>query len=122
MIDSDEIYQFFQEENISTTEGDILLTWTVSPHFPYFEGHFPDNPILPGVALLDLLQVLLKRQFHTLKSVKFTEPIRPLDILTIHAQKLEEKKEKEEESGWTIQFSNQLGRSVCKAIVFCTRP
>ena len=28
-------------------------TWKVPPDLPYFEGHFPNNPILPGVGIID---------------------------------------------------------------------
>ena len=57
---------------------------------PAYAGHFPGQPILPGVVLLDAaLRAMAAqggRQDPTwqLKSVKFHSPVQPGDALTLH--------------------------------------
>lgn len=111
MINPEQVFQFSDTQRTPNSNGDIQITWTVPEHLPYFEGHFPGNPMLPGVALLDLFQVLLRGQFHFIKSVKFTEPIRPLDTLSIYANK------SSENNHWSIQVTNQSNSIVCKATI-----
>ena len=66
------------------------FSWTVPSELPYFEGHFPAAPTLPGVAMVDLTLELIRRQpelaranLVKLRSAKFTAVISPgmeLDI------------------------------------------
>jgi len=57
---------------------------------PAYAGHFPGQPILPGVVLLDAaLHALAARQgmqdtAWQLKSAKFHGPVQPGDALTLH--------------------------------------
>ncbi|MHB0982098.1 MAG: hypothetical protein ACYC02_01805 [Thiobacillus sp.] len=61
---------------------------------PAYAGHFPDQPILPGVVLLDealhALAARLGRQDAAwqLKSVKFHSPVQPGESLTLNAAEL----------------------------------
>ena len=62
---------------------------------PYFEGHFPDNPVMPGVLILEAMaQVATLLAFHsgikaqelrfvTVDMVKFRQPVLPGDQLII---------------------------------------
>jgi 3-hydroxyacyl-[acyl-carrier-protein] dehydratase len=59
---------------------------------PWFSGHFPDEPILPGVALVNIVKEVIDQeaqkkgeqlQFHALKRVKFTQPVRPGEKLSL---------------------------------------
>ncbi len=57
---------------------------------PAYAGHFPGQPILPGVVLLDAaLRILATGQniqvaTGQLKSAKFLSPVQPGEALTLH--------------------------------------
>jgi len=59
---------------------------------PWFSGHFPGEPILPGIALVHIVEQAIiqnalakgnKIQLHGLKRVKFTQPVRPEETLSV---------------------------------------
>lgn len=63
--------------------------WTVPLDHPAFAGHFPGNPILPGVVLLDVaLQIIanasgIALDICEISSVKFLSPASPGEELLI---------------------------------------
>jgi 3-hydroxymyristoyl/3-hydroxydecanoyl-(acyl carrier protein) dehydratase len=55
---------------------------------PSLKGHFPGNPVMPGVVLLEKVLMACKewepkRQTVGLQSVKFHRPVRPGDSVAI---------------------------------------
>ena len=75
----------------------------VTVNEPYFTGHFPDNPVMPGVLMIEgmaqtasilvlrLLPPPVKQRtmfFLTIDKAKFRKPARPGDILEYHVDKL----------------------------------
>ncbi len=58
---------------------------------PWFSGHFPGTPILPGVAQLGMVSDLISKfskddlYIRSLSRVKFKKISKPQDILSIHA-------------------------------------
>jgi 3-hydroxymyristoyl/3-hydroxydecanoyl-(acyl carrier protein) dehydratase len=74
---------FEVQEGFSEKTGG-KASWVVPPDLPFFEGHFPDRPILPGVAILIITEKLLSQVFPSralnvkeVRSAKFLAPILP---------------------------------------------
>lgn len=59
----------------------------------WFSGHFPGEPILPGIALVHIVRQAIDQeaqkkgeqlQCHALRRVRFTQPVRPGEILSVN--------------------------------------
>jgi len=93
----------------------ILGQKNVSINEEFFQGHFPDAPIMPGVLILEALAqtggILVHEKgftdkialFLTVKNAKFRHPVKPGDILLLYAE-------------GTV-FSSKGGRVKTKAMV-----
>ncbi len=59
------------------------------PDSPWFSGHFPDDPVLPGIAQIAMAFEAVKhlggkeRKIFQVKKVRFKQIIRPGDKLTV---------------------------------------
>ncbi len=68
---------------------------TFSPEDPVFEGHFPGNPIVPGVLLTEALAQMAgiagasERGFllSAIRGMKFPSPARPGELILLRARK-----------------------------------
>ena len=71
--------------------GEIRAQVAVKDDSPWFSGHFPDNPILPGIAQLNMVGDIIARArqeslyIKHLNRVKFKKIVRPGTQLEIHA-------------------------------------
>ena len=61
----------------------------ISPAWPCFRGHFPDDPILPGVVQLKMIADLITQsepadiRFSGVSRIKFRRIVRPSEQLDI---------------------------------------
>ncbi|GAA0712727.1 hydroxymyristoyl-ACP dehydratase [Dokdonella soli] len=59
----------------------IIQTVRISARHPSLPGHFPGNPVVPGVVLLDCIAAALERAgagcFRRIVAVKFMAPLLP---------------------------------------------
>jgi len=83
----------------------------------WFSGHFPDNPILPGIAqlsvVLDMIQqaATTKISIKEFKRVKFKQIIKPDDLLEIQAVRSETEPD-------TYSFMIQVrGETACQGVM-----
>jgi UDP-3-O-[3-hydroxymyristoyl] N-acetylglucosamine deacetylase / 3-hydroxyacyl-[acyl-carrier-protein] dehydratase len=90
-------YPFLMVDKVTKIDGNkIVAIKNVSVNEPFFEGHFPNHPIMPGVLQLEAIAqvagILMLRQaenfgkiayFMSAENVKWRKPVRPGDTLTI---------------------------------------
>jgi 3-hydroxymyristoyl/3-hydroxydecanoyl-(acyl carrier protein) dehydratase len=71
------------------SSNEITMEAEISPDSPWFSGHFPGEPILPGVAQLAMALDAIKKldrknlRISSVKRVRFKQVIRPDDKLRI---------------------------------------
>lgn len=100
MLLVDEVVQMEAEKTITTT-------WYIDPEREIFRGHFPGDPVLPGVYTVenmaqtaDILILSMERYegkvplFLGVNNVKFMAKILPGDTLETHAILSSERKDK----------------------------
>ena len=96
-------YPFVMVDRVLALKGEdeIVALKNVTINEPYFQGHFPGNPVMPGVLQLEAMAqtagiLLLRRTsaegkttfFMSADKVKFRKPVRPGDQLVITAKVL----------------------------------
>ena len=93
-------YPFIMVDKITKIEGNrIIGVKNVTINEPYFQGHFPNYPIMPGVLQLEAIAqvagVLMLREaenfgklayFMSAERVRLRKPVRPGDTLVIDVE------------------------------------
>ena len=86
--------------------SELLAIKNVTINEPYFSGHFPDNPIMPGVMIIETMAqaaALLVEQPHPnqgkwnfvlsrIEKAKFHKPVQPGDCMHLHVQLIKAKR------------------------------
>ncbi len=102
-------YPFLLVDRIVGIEGDRKAVGikNVSANEPHFQGHFPDNPVMPGVLILEGMAqtagaiCLLDRPedgapslvyFMTIDKAKFRKPVLPGDVLEYHMTQMSKRR------------------------------
>ena len=98
-------YPFLLIDGIQTLTPNVTATGikNVSVNEPFFEGHFPDRPVMPGVLIIEamaqtagcLVVTSLGKEsegklvyFMTIENARFRKPVVPGDRLIINVEKL----------------------------------
>ncbi len=112
-------YPFLMVDRILGFEGETKITGmkTVTINEPFFAGHFPGHPVMPGVlqveAMAQVASILLMKlaqsasrigYFMSADEVKFRKPVFPGDTLFITAELIKAR-------------SNRLAKAHCSCVV-----
>jgi UDP-3-O-[3-hydroxymyristoyl] N-acetylglucosamine deacetylase/3-hydroxyacyl-[acyl-carrier-protein] dehydratase len=93
-------YPFLMVDKIVKMEGNVIVgVKNVTINEPFFQGHFPGHPIMPGVLQLEAMAqvagiLLLKKMeaanqiayFMSAEDVKWRKPVVPGDVLVIEIE------------------------------------
>jgi len=77
---------------MSAAAPTITASFTIPPNHVALPGHFPGNPVVPGVVVLDHVIRVLEAsgvplpRLRILKQVKFIEPLLPDQVATVTAE------------------------------------
>ncbi len=111
-------YPFLMVDRIVEFEGELKATGVkaVTINEPYFQGHFPNHPVMPGVlqleAMAQVASIIMMRRtenegkigyFMSADEVKFRKPVMPGDTLFIECELTSAKK--------------RLGKASCRCLV-----
>src|SRR6266700_2936672 len=125
-LDTDEVmqilphrYPFLMVDRIIGFEGENKITGvkSITINEPFFQGHFPGHPVMPGVmqveAMAQVASILLFKLtktssrvgcFMSADEVKFRKPVFPGDTIFIHAE-------------LTKSRGNRLAKAKCYCVV-----
>ncbi len=98
-------YPFLMVDRIEQIDADLSCIGykNVSANEPHFQGHFPNNPVMPGVLIIEgmaqtagAICILNKATpdkpslvyFMTIDEAKFRRPVRPGDVLEYHMTRI----------------------------------
>lgn len=100
-------YPFLLIDKIIDIDADNSATGikNVTINEPHFQGHFPEQPVMPGVLIVEAMAqtagaICIKSQntdkpslvyFMTIDNAKFRRPVVPGDRLHIHVKKLKKR-------------------------------
>jgi UDP-3-O-[3-hydroxymyristoyl] N-acetylglucosamine deacetylase/3-hydroxyacyl-[acyl-carrier-protein] dehydratase len=111
-------YPFLMVDRVVEFDGDTKAVGvkSVTINEPFFQGHFPGHPVMPGVlqveAMAQVASIVMMRKtensgkigyFMSADEVKFRKPVFPGDTLFIHVEMLKARK--------------NLGKASCKCVV-----
>jgi len=111
-------YPFLMVDRIIGVEGTTKCTGmkNVTVNEPFFQGHFPGHPVMPGVlqleAMAQVASILMVRSegnagrigyFMSADKVKFRKPVFPGDTLIIEAE--------------LTKSRGSIGQAVCRCLV-----
>ena len=114
MIEPKNVFQF-QAISYNPEEKTAECLLKILPDNPYFQGHFPDKLVLPGVAILDASIEFIRRNFgvHSLQSIKaakFMGVLEPGMEISLHVRK-----EKGDE--WRVEWRDNGSKILTELIL-----
>ena len=103
------------------TSGLLLAEACAAAGSPWFSGHFPDEPILPGIAILAMITDAVRHyasgkgrkiRILSIRRVRFRLPVRPDELMAISLSFTHR------EESFSCDFRvESTGKTVCTGIV-----
>jgi 3-hydroxyacyl-[acyl-carrier-protein] dehydratase len=126
-------YPFLLVDRVTDIERKVRINGykNITSNEPFFTGHFPGNPIMPGVLILEALaqlsgllglEAMGKEKakntiyyFAGIDNVRFKKPVVPGDRLEMEARYVNDK-----QGIWRFECEAKVdGKLVCKAEILC---
>ena len=98
-------------------DGEIMAEIIVPPDSPWFDGHFPEEPVLPGLAQISMVFDVVQKasggewRVSSVSRVRFKRIVRPENSLEVIAVPLQKEKDS---FSFRIQIKEDL---VCSGVM-----
>jgi 3-hydroxyacyl-[acyl-carrier-protein] dehydratase len=77
--------QFYHIQSFEKSDQKVVASVQIDPAHPIFKGHFPHQPVTPGVCMMQIIKELGEKycgiplKLRSAKNVKFMAVINPLE-------------------------------------------
>lgn len=127
-------YPFLMIDRIVDIDGDNSATGikAVTYNEPHFQGHFPGQPVMPGVLLIEAMAQTAGAicvaasedqaapsivYFMTIDRAKFRKPVMPGDVVMFHVKKLKQRRNIWRFSGEAVVDGNKVAEAEISAML-----
>ncbi len=126
-------YPFLLVDKVINRRGDEFAMGikNVTVNEPHFNGHFPNNPIMPGVLIIEGMaqtagaicaETNFRGQknsvlFMTIDQAKFRKPVRPGDVLEYHLTKIKQRRGVFKYSGVALVDGVKVAEAIIGAMI-----
>jgi len=127
-------YPFLMIDRIINIDGDNSATGikAVTINEPHFQGHFPHQPVMPGVLLIEAMAQTAGAicvnadkgtsapslvYFMTIDKAKFRKPVVPGDMVEFHVKKLKQRRNIWKFSAEAIVSANKVAEAEISAML-----
>lgn len=126
-------YPFLMIDRVVEIRGDEsgIGVKNVTFNEPHFQGHFPGNPVMPGVLMIEgmaqtagVMCVLASQRkraklvyFMTIDKAKFRKPVVPGDVVRYHMRKLRQRGQIWKYSGEAIVDGRRVAEAELSAMI-----
>lgn len=116
----DDVKQALSE--VTQEDGEYIARFRFSASLPLFAGHFPGDPVLPGVHQIEMARAALNaahgisHRILSIKSAKFTRPVRPDEEVVVRITVTES------DSALLVKSAAKVGDEAAAAISLTLQP
>jgi len=73
---------FYRVRNLQLGEGNLSCELVFNEGHDIFGGHFPQQPVVPGVCMIQIIKELLEEHLNLRLLLKSTGPVKFLQLIT----------------------------------------
>ena len=102
---------FYSISDLVAGENNVTCTANFNPEHQIFNGHFPSQPVVPGVCMMQMVKELLQQQLGKELLLRSTGQVKFLQLITPDVQPVINISWKQERKGFNVNasFKNDNG-------------
>ena len=99
------IDDFYSCRDIDAGDNELSCRIVFSGAHDIFKGHFPGNPVVPGVCTMEIVKELLQRQVNKQLTLRSTGNVKFLQLVTPDVEPVINISWKTDETGYAVKAS-----------------
>ena len=77
-----DLKDFYKASNTKKDGNTIHSIINLNTEHPIYKGHFPENPVLPGIMQIEIIKDILKHELDTALHLQKVSSIKYLNLIT----------------------------------------